>query len=137
MREVNVLSIDFDYFQDAPDYVIQNCYPPEYDGTTEQSIREWAKIYKIPELHKHLQKVKINQSEYKNVLKIIASQNVKTISQIQNSHVGIYNFVLKQLKSRENVGAVNIYNLDMHHDMLNDNSHLDCGNWISYQKKRN
>ena len=46
---------------------------------------------------------------------------------IANSHVNAYDFILKHLADDEKISLTNV---DMHHDLINDNENVDCGNWI-------
>ena len=44
----------------------------------------------------------------------------------------LHAFILSGMKDYD---RCDITNIDMHHDMFNDNEELDCGNWVSHIKK--
>ena len=50
---------------------------------------------------------------------------------ITNSHVCIFDFIMDEYKSGE-YKRLNLVNIDMHHDMFNENETVDCGNWVSH-----
>jgi len=51
---------------------------------------------------------------------------------IAQSHVHAYDFVHDIVSEDDELRLVNV---DMHHDIVNDNEKLDCGNWISHLLK--
>lgn len=54
-QTLNVLSIDFDYFQKVSKDVLMNCYPDGLDLSTELSIFTWSGYYNNPNSAKELQ----------------------------------------------------------------------------------
>ena len=48
-----------------------------------------------------------------------------------NSHVHIYQFIKDAYKTGK-WRDISLVNVDMHHDMFNANTKLDCGNWVSH-----
>ena len=68
-QTLNVLSIDFDYFQKVSKDVLMNCYPARLDLSIELSIFTWSGYYNNPNSAKELQTVGILEDEL-NHLKI-------------------------------------------------------------------
>lgn len=131
-RKLKVLSIDFDYFQNVDKSTLLTCYPDGIDLPTTLSSIVWAGYYATPSSKSQLMKVTILQKEL-NLLKQILLKNTKASApvMITNSHVHIYNFIHEQLQAFQ-ADSLNVVNIDMHHDMFNDNKSLDCGNWVSH-----
>jgi hypothetical protein len=74
----------------------------------------------------------INKKLIKHIKKIIDSQPYTTPALITESHIEIFDFILRFWDKNSDVELVNI---DFHHDMFNGNKTLDCGNWIQYIKQ--
>lgn len=131
-RTLKVLSIDFDYFQDTTADTIIRCYPDGIDMPTKMSTLIWSFHYMNKHQYEMLKQVKILENEL-NILKSImmSDNNIQSTSpvMITNSHVHIYDFIHENMKTYD-ADKVNIINIDMHHDMFNQNTELDCGNWI-------
>lgn len=132
MKELKVLSIDFDYFQQVSAETLVRDYPDGHDFDTDLSTFIWATHYATPETEKRLKAVKIDKKHFNEMIDIINSQNPFTPNMIVNSHIHIYDFIIEHMKGYNKCSIVNI---DMHHDMFNDNKNLDCGNWVSHIKK--
>ena len=130
-KPINILSIDFDYFQIVDADTLQTCYPDGKDLSTELSEVVWASHYTDGAYTKKIMSVKINEGKIKEMKSIMAKcpSNIPVLA--TNSHVGIYDFITNLAKSA-NTPRVNLVNVDMHHDMFNDNYELDCGNWIKF-----
>lgn len=135
MEKLNILSIDFDFFQNVSAEVMLSCYPDGIDLPTSLTIMTWASHYGHPETEKKLMRItpKIEMIEE---LKSIISQNCdkNTPMMAANSHVHIYDFIKEQIDIH-NPKSVYIANLDMHHDCFNSDTELDCGNWVGYAMK--
>lgn len=120
-----ILSIDFDFFQIATAKQFQN-YPDGIDRSAEDSITAWNEAYK---LHPELANVKANREELMKLKYLLCEQTSKTPVMIANSHKDIYLFIHNYISTKERIKIVNI---DTHHDILNDNPSLDCGNWLKF-----
>lgn len=131
---LKVLSIDFDYFQNVDVNTLRTCYPDGIDLSTELSTIVWAGYYANPKTKDKLNHVTILDKELKLLRRLLTSKNntkVSTPILIANSHVYIYDFIHKYM-NKFNATDVNIVNIDMHHDLFNNNANLDCGNWLSH-----
>ena len=127
---MNVLSIDFDYFQNVSEKVLQN-YPDGIDSSTIESEYIWADCYNKP--HNDISKVRIIDKEFETIKRILTTIEPSSPIMIANSHKHIYNFIVERAKADSPLSVVNV---DMHHDFINDNPKLDCGNWISHLEER-
>lgn len=132
---MNVLSIDFDYFQNTNVNCLKQCYPNGIDRINEQSTEAWLSYYTRTKTARELLKVNIYKPEYEKALKLIKSQDSKCTAMIANSHISIYKLICTEMEYR-NEKKLWISNIDMHHDMFNDNPELDCGNWIEHIKNK-
>lgn len=134
MKTLNVLSIDFDYFQGVTKDILTTCYPDGIDLPTPLSSVVWCSHYAHPYTAEKLESVGILEQELdylKQILHQTLSQNTPVM--ICNSHVHIYDFIHEHMKQRH-AKQLAVTNIDLHHDCFNDNSELDCGNWISHLK---
>lgn len=120
-----VLSIDWDYFQNASVETIRNCYPDGLDTSSDLSELIWGVHY--AEHADKINNVSVISEEFDMLKKLLSQQNSTTPVMIANSHVHIYAFILQHIKENEQISVVNA---DMHHDITNANPELDCGNWI-------
>ena len=84
----------------------------------------WGSKYAMYE--DKLAEVSLLFDEYDALLTLLYKQNRNCPVMIANSHSHIYGFIHSYLR-----GKIQITNIDMHHDIINDNAELDCGNWIS------
>lgn len=126
---MNILSIDFDYFQRVTKSQLK-LYPDGIDLDTKTSISEWEYCYAKDSLDRNeLSAVRINNSELRMLRKILFKQDTSIPVMIANSHKHIYNFVCSNVADNR---PLDIVNVDMHHDMINHNDELDCGNWVTY-----
>lgn len=121
---MRVLSIDWDYFQKVTKETVQKCYPEGIDLPTNLSEIVWGSKYAM--YARELAKVILLYHEYDSLLELLSKQNRNCPVMIANSHSHIYGFIQSYLR-----GTAQITNIDMHHDIINDNAELDCGNWIS------
>ncbi len=137
---MNVLSIDFDYFQNTDVECLRHCYPNGIDRTAEESIKVWNSFYVRTDAAKRLKSVNILDDEFDKAKELIQAQSPVCVAMIANSHLSIYNLICDEMDRRRDK-KLWISNIDMHHDMFNENPALDCGNWIGhiqekYQKTR-
>ncbi len=122
---MNVLSIDFDYFQLATIDQFKR-YPTGIDRTAAESEKVWSETYK---LNPDLCSVKLNTTEYHKLIRLIKRQPADIPVMIVNSHVEIYDFIHDHVDVNE---KLNITHIDTHDDFYNDNPCLDCGNWLRF-----
>ena len=142
MSKLNILSIDFDYFQIVDEHTMVNHYPDGHDFNSELSSMVWSTHYAWESSEKELMKVKVDKTKIGKIKTILKfGRDACMMNMITNSHVHI-NQLLEMLKDRAD--GFNIYNLDMHHDMFDTEiengeivckGKLSCGNWASYAKK--
>ena len=134
LKPLRVLSIDFDYFQNVDAETVMY-YPDGHDLPSSLSATIWAHHYANEQEEKRIRTVSINEERI-NELKDVLSYNAEDDKpvMIAQSHVMIHDFIMEHYK-KEKCNAVEIVNIDMHHDMFNDNEKLDCGNWISHVVK--
>lgn len=123
---MKVLSIDFDYFQQVSAEQVRNLYPDGVDNPTEISEIIWGDHY--ASYGKELNSIGIMQDELERLEMLLMQQDTSCSVMITNSHKHIYDFILE---SRDDE-AIRLVNIDMHHDMMNENPNLDCGNWIKH-----
>lgn len=129
---MKILSIDFDYFQDITKEQL-SLYPDGVDNPTYLSEIVWGNHYASD--GDELRKIGLLSNEYKSLINLLEEQNPDVPVLITNSHVSIYDFINEHLSADEDL---DIHNIDFHHDMINSNDCLDCGNWIGYiMKERN
>lgn len=125
---MRILSIDYDYFQTAGAETFKECYPDGIDRNTEESKKVWADILSDKKNQKRISNVRLNRSEMNCAEKIILSQRRDIPVMAVCSHKDMYDFAHRLAKPSESLEVVNV---DMHHDMFNDNPQVDCGNWVS------
>ena len=125
---MRILSIDFDFFQNTDKETIETCYPDGIDYSTSMSSVIWANHYAK---YNKLNKVSIDKYLYLEILEIITKQHKYIPICVAQSHVCIYKFI-EELKKVNPEEILKIVNIDLHHDVCNDNEELDCGNWISH-----
>lgn len=133
-KNFNILSIDFDFFQDVSKDTMSRYYPDGIDLGTEISKFVWAGYYANPNSSKHLEKVGILYKEYNTLKEILMNNTSKNIPiLIANSHFNIYKFIHENCdKAKNKDKKINLINIDMHHDMFNNDKSVDCGNWLNY-----
>jgi hypothetical protein len=134
MKELNILSIDFDFFQNVKKVkTLLHCYPDGVDLPSQITAITWASRYLCFE--KELLEITADTAKIKEITEIVRKNcNVQTPVMVTNSHVHIYEFI-KDLIDTNEPDSTYIVNIDMHHDTVNGNKELDCGNWISHVKK--
>lgn len=127
----NILSIDFDYFQSVTTSQIMSYYPDGLDLPTNISTIVWAQHFANPSCEDELLKIKAPQGKLKILRGCLRSQLATTPVMMVNSHKYIYSFICNLFDKSNDL---NVINVDMHHDISNNNSQLDCGNWVSHLK---
>ena len=136
-QTLNVLSIDFDYFQNVSKDVLMNCYPAGLDLSTELSIFTWSGYYNNPKSAKELQKVEILEDELNHLKKLLLSDRISDDADVMitNSHVFIYELIHNCMERNDHYKDIRCINIDLHHDFVNGSEDVDCGNWISHLYK--
>lgn len=124
-----VLSIDFDFFQDATKDALHH-YPNGVDVSSELSTLVWGKYY-IPPTKDIIESVTINRLLYCQMMAILSNLRPDIPVKIANSHKHIYDFIHEHREDK----SVAVFNVDLHHDLFNDNSEIDCGNWLKHLKE--
>ena len=137
MKELHVLSIDFDFFQNTTEYIIRNCYPDGIDLPTAITKLTWSSHYANPKSAKLLSEVTTNKKQLEELKDIIDSNCLEnTPLMCTNSHKHIYDFIKTFMETSEDkIEHVYVTNLDMHHDAFNKDDEVDCGNWAYHVKK--
>ena len=125
---MRVLSIDYDYFQKTSIETVMKHYPDGVDLPTKLTEITWASHYANPYSAASINAVEVNREELELMEEIIENQRTDLPVMVANSHVHIYNFIHEHCTDKK----LYITNVDMHHDMFNDDSELDCGNWVSH-----
>lgn len=123
-----VLSIDFDFFQNVTKEQLKH-YPDGVDISTDLSKIVWSRYY-IGEEKEIIEAVTLNRTLYCQMLSIISQQDSSIPVLIANSHKHIYDFIKDNMDDR----PLSVFNVDLHHDIFNDNPTLDCGNWVRHLK---
>lgn len=135
-KTINILSIDFDFFQNVDKHTLLMDYPDGVDLPTELSAVVWSGHYTNTACRKRLMQVTPATDKIKEIKQIIHEKKTKqTVSMICNSHVYAYDFIFQILLKHPECTKLNLYNLDMHHDIFNEHQGLDCGNWIRHVKQ--
>ena len=135
-KTLNVLSIDFDFFQVVDIETLLSSYPDGHDVPTSLSNIIWSGYYANKGTRERLEKVKPYHERLEEIrFMVIENAGRKPPkAMVTNSHVHIYDFIMNEFESTPYQG-LNIVNIDMHHDMFNDNEELDCGNWLNHISK--
>lgn len=129
-KPFRVLSIDFDFFQDTTQEIIQNYYPDGADLNTVLSEIVWVSKYISYQNFKGretLKEVTINKHLFQQIQQIIQRQRTLTPCVIAQSHVHIYDQLIERIAETQ---KAEIYHIDFHHDYQNGNQEVDCGNWL-------
>lgn len=129
MDRITILSIDFDFFQQVSIDTLRTCYPDGVDVPTMLSKITWAGHYNVVSEAEKLIKVTTNRAQLDQMKSILSQcENCRNVM-IANSHLRIYEFIHEIMEQRKS-SYLDIINCDMHHDMVNDNIEVDCGNWL-------
>ena len=118
-----LLSLDWDFFPEVTPEAVTG-YPGGKELTTEASIAAWQSCYAR---NSTLARIRANCGEMRTLRDVLEGQNRNIPVVAAQSHVGAYGLVLCSLTDGE---LAEIVNVDFHHDLVNENPGLDCGNWI-------
>lgn len=130
-----VLSIDFDYFQNATVQQLY-CYPDGLDLPTSLSTYVWVSHYSQARTRETLEQVTADEKGLALLRKVLLknSKTEKPVMIVQ-SHKLIYDFVMDNYELGDYDG-LSLINVDMHPDYKNNNDReVDCGNWVSFLEK--
>lgn len=119
-----ILSVDFDYFQDTQVDLIRSSYPDGIDHPTAMTELIWSLRYGE---NSALFDVGIHENEFRLMTALLDEQEASVPVMFSRSHVDIVDFINQHFRKEENL---ELFNVDMHHDIMNGNDCLDCGNWI-------
>lgn len=141
---MKILSIDYDYFQQVSVDTMRKCYPDGIDLPTDVSNIVWASKYADPRIGKLIEKVALNEKELDLAIDILNNQSADIPVMVTNSHIHAFHFILDNVLNEfghKNLSllegdTLELVNVDMHHDILNENERLDCGNWIGQLLKK-
>lgn len=133
-RKGKILSIDYDFFQNANAAEQAVLYPDGHDFAN-ISLRNfiWSARYRMTPA---LRDIALNEPLLKELISILQKQKPDTPVIIKNSHVFAYQAVM-QLSDEMNK-PVDVYHIDMHHDLFNEepfHDKVDCGNWLLFAKE--
>lgn len=126
---LNILSIDFTFFQDVDVDTLKNQYPDSIDVSTLLSQIAWAARYQT-DADKILS-VKTNADKLHEIQDILTKCRANIPVMVSRSHKDIYEFIHEGARVKK-TSKVDITNVDLHHDMFNDNYVIDCGNWLKF-----
>ena len=129
-----ILSIDYDFFQEATATEQVLLYPDGRDYANE-NLRNfiWEMRYKNTP---PLSKIKTNQKLLSDIKTILLNQNKGIPVVIKNSHMFAYQVAMLLHEATQMMSDV--YNIDMHHDMFTEGfmpDKVDCGNWLLTAKE--
>lgn len=125
------MSIDWDYFQDVTKDQIRD-YPDGHETMPTVNNIVWALRYSKTYPNFNPEDITINHNLYTHMCDIIRTQCRKHKGMpvcIALSHAYCYRFIKNLFPDEDDI---ELYNVDMHHDLFNDNKELDCGNWIHF-----
>lgn len=124
-----ILSIDFDFFANVTQNELM-CYPDGVDLPTELTEIVWATHYATN--GNILKNIDIDKDLYRELTYIINSQSISTPVLITNSHIHAFDFIEQHFDNKR----IMLTNIDWHHDIINNNPEMDCGNWIKFLKEK-
>lgn len=124
-----ILSIDFDFFANVTQKELM-CYPDGVDLPTELTELVWATHYATN--GNILKNIDIDKDLYRELTYIINSQSINTPVLITNSHIHAFDFIEQHFDNKR----IMLTNIDWHHDIINNNPEMDCGNWIKFLKEK-
>lgn len=132
MKVLNVLSIDFDYFEVVDAETVCTYFPDGHDYNTKFSEMIWQRRYcENSASNTAINSVKANKTELGILKSLLRKQNPALPVTVCNSHKYIYD-EMQLMYKRDKYDAINVVNIDMHHDIFNNNAEIDCGNWVSH-----
>ena len=136
-KTFRVLSIDFDYFQNANEKALME-YPDGIDLQPSLSQQVWKGKYDFKPSADLIKTVtcKINEMYFiENVFMNNCKHDIPVLACF--SHEYIYGFIQEQF-STSGAEKLEIVNVDFHADYYNDNvknDTQDCGNWCYFIKQ--
>lgn len=129
-KNLNILSIDWDYFIDADNFTRSMMFPDapneKYSKDLQQTI--WCSRY----CNDELLKVGVNKEAVSRLKKLFRGPNFDPMmSMIVDSHRYCYEFVHSFMRHGI-ITNFNLVNFDYHHDVYsNDPDGINCGNWVA------
>ena len=136
-KTFRVLSIDFDYFQNASEEALME-YPDGIDLQPSLSQQVWKGKYDFKPSADLIKTVTCKTNEMyfvENVFMNNCKQDIPVLACF--SHEYIYGFIQEQFSTSE-AEKLEIVNVDFHADYYNDNvkyNTQDCGNWCYFIKQ--
>lgn len=127
-KQINLLSLDFDYFQQMEDKFILAEYPDGNDLSHDISEVIWNLHYRNKKAYDKLMSVKLNKKEFHLACSILQNQKENTLNMIAYSHVHMYSFIEK-FRMQYPQADIIVWNIDTHQDYKNENLKPDCENW--------
>ena len=126
MKELNVLSIDWDYFIDASIEQRDELFPDPNDNLP-QLLKSfvWANRY----AENDLMKIQVDYQAHNSLLYYLINlrdTEHDCVTIVADSHRELYSAICEK-----NVKKVNLLNIDFHHDCYDlGDENLTCGNWL-------
>ena len=129
-KSINVLSIDFTFFQNVSAETVNTCYPDGHTLSTNMSRFVWSSYYANPTSADKIAAVTPRMEmldEMRNKIRTCKNKDIPVL--VSTNHADIYDFI-RNMMSEKGLIKLNLTNVDMYHDMINNNYDLDCGNWL-------
>lgn len=126
---MKILSVDFDFFQNVS-LELMKIYPPGIDVPASYSESIWARRYARQE--EDVMSIGILEQQFEQMKEMLLRQDSEIPAMIAGSHVKAYGFIHEHVPEN---GKHLLVNVDMHHDMFNEDPKVDCGNWIGFLTK--
>lgn len=130
---MRILSIDFDYFistdiRGLSRYLDSSC---EFPRTINEAI--WIARYgDINNGNKTIEEsIKFDFRNFEKLKIYLKNKKFKYFG-VSNSHAYIYNFIKSNISSEDE--NIEIWNIDFHNDESNNDTRLNCGNWLKLLK---
>lgn len=127
-KQINLLSLDFDYFQQIDDKSVLAEYPDGNDLPHDVSEVIWNLHYMDKAAYEKLMSVRLNKKEFRLACNILQNQKKNTLNMIVYSHVHMYRFIERFRRQYPQTDII-VWNIDTHQDYKNGNLEPDCGNW--------
>lgn len=125
---MKVLSVDFDYFVNVTPPQRNEFFPDSgVEMSPDLNHVTWLSSYALPHKKKYgkLTSISVFTDELLAVRDIIASQHPDAFM-LADSHRHAYDFICERADE-----DVELYNVDFHHDTLEDDRDVHCGNWLA------
>ena len=127
-KTLNLLSIDFSYFQNITKEILDQ-YPEGKDGSSDMTELVWSSYYAKPD--SLISTITVREDEIKKANDYIKLCNKDIPTLISTNHLPIYQFICDQMHG-QNAIKLHLIHIDMYHDMFDDNYDIDNGNWIKF-----